>query len=85
MWFLLTGSSHVVVYLVTQFVSDIKQSPEMYLFLQGYLPTNLDRRKPTLERKRQEYYSFIDQYFDTRHQDLHKETFRQVINGGFEW
>ena len=50
----------------------------MDLFLQGYLPASLDRREPTLERKRQEYFSFIEQYYDTRHQEMHQETFRQV-------
>ncbi len=52
----------------------------MYIFVlfQGYIPPNTDRRKLTLERKRQEYYNFIDQYYETRHQELHQETFRQV-------
>lgn len=48
------------------------------LLLQGYLPPAADRRESTLERKRKEYFSFIDQYYDTRHQDMHAETFRQV-------
>lgn len=29
---------------------------------QGYLPTNKDRRENTIERKRQEYLSYIPQY-----------------------
>jgi len=54
----------------------------IWLFLvQGYLPTNVERRSGMLERKRQEYYSLIDQYYETRHDDMHQETFRQVYNG----
>lgn len=51
--------------------------PFLFLF-QGYLPPAADRRQATLERKRKEYFSFIDQYYDTRHQEMHEETFRQV-------
>ena len=46
---------------------------------QGYLPTVADRRQETLERKRKEYFSYIDQYYETRYQDQHEETFRQVV------
>ncbi|XP_048741944.2 TBC1 domain family member 22B-like isoform X2 [Ostrea edulis] len=45
--------------------------------LSGYLPASVDRREPTLQRKRHEYFSFIEQYYDTRHQDMHQDTFRQ--------
>ena len=47
-------------------------------FWQGYLPASVDRREPTLQRKRHEYFSFIEQYYDTRHQEMHQDTFRQV-------
>ncbi|ELT94978.1 hypothetical protein CAPTEDRAFT_184346 [Capitella teleta] len=46
--------------------------------LSGYLPPTLDRRTLTLERKRQEYYNFIQQYYETRHHEVHQETFRQI-------
>lgn len=49
-----------------------------YDYCQGYLPASVDRREPTLQRKRHEYFSFIEQYYDTRHQDMHQDTFRQV-------
>lgn len=45
---------------------------------QGYLPANIDRREETLQRKRQEYQNFIDQYYHTRTDPLHIDTFRQV-------
>ncbi|XP_034305274.1 TBC1 domain family member 22B isoform X3 [Magallana gigas] len=46
--------------------------------LSGYLPASVDRREPTLQRKRHEYFSFIEQYYDTRHQEMHQDTFRQI-------
>lgn len=48
-----------------------------FLF-KGYLPVNIDRRQSVLDRKRQEYYNLLKQYYDTRHQDIHQDTFRQV-------
>ncbi|KAL5015050.1 hypothetical protein ScPMuIL_009320 [Solemya velum] len=52
--------------------------PTAWKILSGYLPSSRDRRQPTLERKRQEYFSFIDQYYDTRLQEMHQDTFRQI-------
>ncbi|XP_077868191.1 TBC1 domain family member 22B-like [Saccoglossus kowalevskii] len=52
--------------------------PSAWKILLGYLPTNIDRRTLTLERKRSEYFSFIDQYFDTRHETIHRDTYRQI-------
>ena len=46
--------------------------------MQGYLPANIDRREETLQRKRQEYRNFIDQYYRMRSDPLHVDTFRQV-------
>ena len=31
-----------------------------------------------LERKRLEYHNFVEQYYSTRHQDIHRDTYRQV-------
>ena len=45
---------------------------------QGYLPANNERRAGMLQRKRQEYFSLIEQYYETRHHEQHQETFRQV-------
>ncbi|CAL1533337.1 unnamed protein product [Lymnaea stagnalis] len=52
--------------------------PTAWKILSGYLPTAADRRQETLERKRKEYFGYIEQYYDTRYQDLHEETFRQI-------
>ncbi|KAG1682599.1 TBC1 domain family member 22B [Nymphon striatum] len=46
--------------------------------LSGYLPANLERRQPTLERKREEYFNFVKQYYETRHEELYQDTYRQI-------
>jgi len=46
--------------------------------LNGYLPANNERRGETLQRKREEYWSFVRQYYDTRHEDIHEDTYRQI-------
>lgn len=53
--------------------------PMAWKILSGYLPCAVDRRAPTLERKRNEYFGFIDQYFETRFQEMHESTFRQIL------
>ncbi|KAK3101795.1 hypothetical protein FSP39_006422 [Pinctada imbricata] len=53
--------------------------PTAWKILSGYLPASMDRRDPTLQRKRNEYFGFIEQYYDTRHQELHQDTFRQIL------
>ena len=50
--------------------------------LSGYLPLPRERREPTLCRKRDEYWSFVQQYYDTRHEDIHQDTYRQVRDSG---
>lgn len=45
---------------------------------QGYLPANTERRESTLQRKRQEYFGFIEQYYDSRNDEHHQDTYRQV-------
>ncbi|XP_067129027.1 TBC1 domain family member 22B [Centruroides vittatus] len=52
--------------------------PDTWRLLSGYLPANADRRKSSLERKRVEYFNFIRQYYDTRHEDVYQETYRQI-------
>ncbi|KAA0192226.1 hypothetical protein HAZT_HAZT004196 [Hyalella azteca] len=44
----------------------------------GYLPANFERRQEALERKRKEYWNFVKQYYHTRHEDQHSDTFRQI-------
>ncbi|XP_041347793.1 TBC1 domain family member 22B-like isoform X2 [Gigantopelta aegis] len=53
--------------------------PVTWKILAGYLPPNADRRAATLERKRKEYFGFIDQYYETRYNDMHEDTFRQIL------
>ncbi|WAR26889.1 TB22B-like protein [Mya arenaria] len=52
--------------------------PTCWKILSGYLPANFERRASMLQRKRQEYFSLINQYYETRHDDQHQETFRQI-------
>ncbi|GAB6029909.1 hypothetical protein CHUAL_005608 [Chamberlinius hualienensis] len=46
--------------------------------LSGYLPASLERRPSVLERKREEYYNYIRQYYDKRNEDVHQEVYRQI-------
>lgn len=46
--------------------------------LSGYLPLIAERREAMLDRKRQEYHNFVDQYYSTRLQDIHQDTYRQI-------
>lgn len=46
--------------------------------LSGYLPPNAERRDSTLSRKREEYFNFVTQYYNTRNEDIHQETYRQI-------
>lgn len=44
----------------------------------GYLPANKERRELVLQRKREEYFGFIEQYYHSRTDEHHKDTYRQV-------
>ncbi|XP_059793177.1 TBC1 domain family member 22A isoform X1 [Balaenoptera ricei] len=46
--------------------------------LSGYLPANVDRRPATLQRKQKEYFAFIDHYYDSRTDEVHQDTYRQI-------
>ncbi|XP_055251936.1 TBC1 domain family member 22A isoform X2 [Moschus berezovskii] len=46
--------------------------------LSGYLPANVDRRPATLQRKQKEYFAFIDHYYDSRKDEAHQDTYRQI-------
>ncbi|OXA36871.1 TBC1 domain family member 22B [Folsomia candida] len=46
--------------------------------LAGYLPANMERRKQVLERKREEYWNCVQQYYDSRKDEAHQDTFRQI-------
>jgi len=47
-------------------------------FLCGYLPSKAERRDETLNRKRDEYWSYVRQYYHTRDHIEHQDTFRQI-------
>ena len=42
------------------------------------MPTINERRDIVMERKRLEYQNLVQQYYDTRLQEMHQETFRQA-------
>ncbi|XP_066579959.1 TBC1 domain family member 22A isoform X1 [Amia ocellicauda] len=52
--------------------------PITWKLLSGYLPANVERRESTLQRKRQEYFGFIEQYYDSRNDEHHQDTYRQI-------
>ncbi|XP_042155986.1 TBC1 domain family member 22A isoform X2 [Oncorhynchus tshawytscha] len=52
--------------------------PITWKLLSGYLPANTERRESTLQRKRQEYFGFIEQYYDSRNEEHHQDTYRQI-------
>ncbi|XP_036376419.1 TBC1 domain family member 22A isoform X2 [Megalops cyprinoides] len=52
--------------------------PITWKLLSGYLPANAERRESTLHRKRQEYFGFIQQYYDSRNDQHHQDTYRQI-------
>ncbi|KAE8623317.1 hypothetical protein XENTR_v10005561 [Xenopus tropicalis] len=52
--------------------------PTTWRLLSGYLPANKERRMLTLQRKREEYFGFIEQYYDSRNEEHHQDTYRQI-------
>ncbi|XP_037837139.1 TBC1 domain family member 22A isoform X4 [Kryptolebias marmoratus] len=53
--------------------------PITWKLLSGYLPANAERRESVLQRKRQEYFGFIQQYYDSRNEEHHQDTYRQIF------
>ncbi|XP_061815769.1 TBC1 domain family member 22A isoform X5 [Nerophis lumbriciformis] len=53
--------------------------PITWKLLSGYLPANAERRDNVLQRKRQEYFGFIQQYYDSRNDEHHQDTYRQIF------
>ncbi|GIY00986.1 TBC1 domain family member 22B [Caerostris darwini] len=54
-----------------------KVRPITWKLLSGYLPTCLDR-KESLQRRKEEYQTFVHRYYDSRNEDSHHETYRQI-------
>nr|CAB3266833.1 TBC1 domain family member 22B-like [Phallusia mammillata] len=46
--------------------------------LSGYLPANKDRRESVLKRKRNEYFKFVEQYYECREQPMYQQTYHQI-------
>ena len=44
----------------------------------GYLPGNASRQAEVMQRKQEEYQRYVDQYFATKDQDVHQDTYRQI-------
>ncbi|KAM4563033.1 TBC1 domain family member 22B isoform 1-T1 [Odontesthes bonariensis] len=52
--------------------------PITWRLLSGYLPANKERRELVLNRKREEYFGFIEQYYHSRTDEHYKDTYRQI-------
>ncbi|XP_062397417.1 TBC1 domain family member 22B isoform X2 [Sardina pilchardus] len=52
--------------------------PITWRLLSGYLPANMERREQVLQRKREEYFGFIEQYYHSRTDEHHRDTYRQI-------
>ncbi|XP_012671155.2 TBC1 domain family member 22B isoform X2 [Clupea harengus] len=52
--------------------------PITWRLLSGYLPANMERREQVLQRKRDEYFGFIEQYYHSRTDEHHRDTYRQI-------
>lgn len=52
--------------------------PITWKLLSGYLPANVDRRPATLQRKQKEYFAFIEHYYNSRNDEVHQDTYRQI-------
>ncbi|XP_036063502.1 TBC1 domain family member 22A [Onychomys torridus] len=52
--------------------------PMTWKLLSGYLPANVDRRPATLQRKQKEYFAFIEHYYNSRNDEVHQDTYRQL-------
>ncbi|XP_061591086.1 TBC1 domain family member 22B isoform X2 [Cololabis saira] len=52
--------------------------PVTWRLLSGYLPANSERRQLVLQRKREEYFRFIEQYYQSRTEEGHRDTYRQI-------
>ena len=52
--------------------------PKAWRILCGYLPGSVLRQKELLQRKQEEYAGYVRQYFHTKDQDVHQDTYRQI-------
>ncbi|XP_074748836.1 TBC1 domain family member 22B-like [Strix uralensis] len=52
--------------------------PVTWRLLSGYLPANMEQQKLTLQHKREECFSFIQQCYDSRNEEHHQDTYQQI-------
>jgi hypothetical protein len=50
----------------------------VWKILCGYLPPAKGKQDEVLARKRDEYQGYVNQYFNNKEEDVHKDTFRQI-------
>ncbi|XP_054724410.1 TBC1 domain family member 22B-like [Uloborus diversus] len=55
-----------------------KVRPMTWKLLSGYLPTCKERRESFLQRRKEGYQAFVSRYYDSRTEDVHHETYRQI-------
>lgn len=55
-----------------------KLRPIVWRIISGYLPPNKQNMERVLKKKRDDYFDFVQQYYHTRHQEQHQDTFRQI-------
>jgi len=55
-----------------------KYRSRVWKLLCGYLPPTPAKTQEVLQRKREEYSGYVDQYFDNKEEDIHRDTFRQI-------
>ncbi|KRZ20747.1 TBC1 domain family member 22B, partial [Trichinella pseudospiralis] len=55
-----------------------KLRPRVWRLLSGYAPFNKSRVDQVLKQKRDEYFNLVEQYFHTRFDESHQDTFRQI-------
>lgn len=52
--------------------------PKAWKILCGYLPGAIGRQAEVMHRKQEEYAQYVSQYFLTKDQDVHQDTYRQI-------
>ena len=57
---------------------DPKVRSKVWKILCGYLPATTVRQEEVLLRKQEEYCQYVTQYFQTKDQDIHQDTYRQI-------
>lgn len=56
----------------------VKVRATTWRLLSGYLSVNQERRQGMLERKRQDYWNLVKQYYDTERDEAYEDTYHQI-------